>query len=449
MMDLLQEARNIINQVDTQMADLFVQRMGAVEMVAQYKKAHGMPILDPEREEAVIGNGSARVEDETLREYYIEFMRDTMSLSRRYQQRLLQGMKVAHTDFQAAYDAAENGEWDGAVLPLENSYNITMGRGALSHADAYMKLDRKVLIVTDSGVPAQYAETVAACCGTPVMVTIPQGEGSKSLENFEMLCRTMLENGFTRTDCVVAVGGGVVGDLAGFAAASFMRGIDFYQIPTTVLSQVDASVGGKVAINLAQIKNCVGAFHQPKAVLIDPEVLSTLPPRQIANGLAEAVKMAINFDEGLLALFETDDPLAHIDEIIAASLQIKAAVVKADEKESGLRRVLNFGHTIGHGIETAVGLGDLYHGECVALGMLPMCSDALRPRVKAILEKLGLPTACTADPEAVWEAISHDKKLSGDTITVVYAPKAGSFELRSMPVADLKETVCAFLGKKE
>ena len=329
----------------------------------------------------------------------------------------------------------------------KNSYQITIERGALSQADRYMKLSRKVLIVTDSGVPAQYAQAVANCCAKPVVVTVPQGEGSKNLGNFEMLCRKMLQNGFTRTDCVVAVGGGVVGDLAGFAAASFMRGIDFYNIPTTVLSQVDSSVGGKVAIDLDGIKNCVGAFHQPKAVLIDPDVLQTLPQRQIANGLAEAVKMAVNFDETLLSQFEREDYLSHIDEIIAASLRIKAAVVKADEKESGLRRVLNFGHTIGHGIETAAGLENLYHGECVALGMLPMCSDALRPRVKAILQKLNLPTVCNVDPHAVWEAMLHDKKLSGNTITVVYAEKAGSFELRSMPVTDLKETVWSFLEK--
>ena len=331
----------------------------------------------------------------------------------------------------------------------QNSYNITILRGALARANDYMKLDRKVLIVTDSGVPAQYAATVAACCGTPVMVTVPQGEGSKSFENFQLLCRTMLQKGFTRTDCVVAVGGGVVGDLAGFAAAAFMRGIDFYNIPTTVLSQVDSSVGGKVAIDMDGIKNCVGAFHQPKAVLIDPQVLTTLPPRQIANGLAEVVKMAVTFDEDLLALLETGDCLSQIEQIIAASLKIKAAVVKADEKESGLRRVLNFGHTIGHGIESAVGLNALYHGECVALGMLPMCSHSLRPRVKAILEKLNLPTTCSADPEAVWAAMCHDKKLSGDTITVVYAPAAGSYQLRSMPIEDLKETVYAFVGKKE
>lgn len=429
-MDLLQEARAIINDVDAQMAELFVQRMRAAEMVAQYKQAHGMPILDPEREEAVIRNGSARVEDPALKAYYVDFMRSTMALSRQYQQKLLHNAKT---------------EAEVTVELGKNSYVITIQRGALSHADDYLKLDRKVLVVTDSGVPTEYAMAVAACCQSPVIVTVPQGEGSKSLPNFEMLCRTMLRHGFTRTDCVVAVGGGVVGDLAGFAASAFLRGIDFYNIPTTVLSQVDSSVGGKTAIDLDGIKNCVGAFHQPKAVLIDPDVLKTLPERQVASGLAEAVKMAVTFDESLLSLFEKGDPLSCIDRIIAASVQIKAAVVKADERESGLRRVLNFGHTIGHGIETAAGL---YHGECVALGMLPMCSQALRPRVQAILQRLNLPTSCTASPDAVWAAIAHDKKRSGDTITVVYAPKAGSFELRAMPIGELKETVYAFLGGK-
>ena len=182
----------------------------------------------------------------------------------------------------------------------KDSYTITIRPGALSQASSYMDLDRKVLVVTDDGVPAGYAAAVASCCAHPVIVTLPQGESTKDLRNFELLCRTMLREGFTRTDCVAAVGGGVVGDLAGFAAASFMRGIDFYNIPTTVLSQVDSSVGGKVAIDMDGIKNCVGAFHQPKAVLIDPEVLRTLPPRQISNGLAEAVKMAATFDAELL-----------------------------------------------------------------------------------------------------------------------------------------------------
>ena len=330
----------------------------------------------------------------------------------------------------------------------KNSYPVIIERGVLHRADAHLYLQRKVLVVTDSGVPQEYAKAIADQCAAPTVVTLPQGEGSKNIRNFEALCRTMLEQDFTRSDCVVAVGGGMVGDLAGFAAASFMRGIDFYNVPTTVLSQVDSSIGGKVAIDLDGIKNCVGAFYQPKAVLIDPDVLATLPKRHVSAGLAEAVKMAVTFDEETLSFFEQGDVLGHIDEIIARSLRSKAAVVKEDERETGLRRVLNFGHTIGHGIETAAGLDTLHHGECVALGMLPMCSDDLRPRLRAILEKLDLPTTCSADADAVWQAIAHDKKRAGDAITVAYAPHAGSYELKQISLQELKETVYRFLNGK-
>lgn len=323
----------------------------------------------------------------------------------------------------------------------ENSYTVTVERGALQQANRIFNLDRKVLIVTDDGVPVQYTETVAALCKDAITVTVPQGESSKSLASFEHILSVMLDNRFTRTDCVVAVGGGVVGDLAGFVAASFLRGVDFYNVPTTVLSQVDSAVGGKVAVNLNGIKNCVGAFYQPQAVLIDPNVLKTLPARHVANGLAEAVKMAVTFDADLFARFETENPLQSIDEIIAASVKAKARVVEQDEKEAGLRRVLNFGHTIGHGIEAAAGLDKLYHGECVAIGMLPMCGNTLRPRVKAVLETLGLPTACDVDVDAVWAALTHDKKLSGDTIAVIFAPKAGTYEIKEMPLCCFKETV--------
>ncbi|MBR3936018.1 MAG: 3-dehydroquinate synthase, partial [Oscillospiraceae bacterium] len=170
-------------------------------------------------------------------------------------------------------------------LPLGN-YDITIERGVLKRAGEIINLDRRVLIVTDSGVPEEYAKTVADQCKAPFVITVPMGEESKSLGTFEKLCAAMLEHGFDRSDCVVAVGGGVVGDLSGFAAASYMRGIDFYNIPTTVLSQVDSSVGGKTAVNFGKIKNIIGAFYQPKAVLIDPDTLKTLSERHFSNGLA-------------------------------------------------------------------------------------------------------------------------------------------------------------------
>ena len=248
-------------------------------------------------------------------------------------------------------------------IPLaQNSYDIVIERGVLARAGEELNLNRKVLIVTDTGVPQVYAQQVAACCQQPFIVCVEQGEGSKSIAVWESLLHKMLAEGFTRFDAVVAVGGGVVGDLAGFCAASYMRGVDFYNIPTTLLSQVDSSVGGKTAVNFEGIKNIIGAFYQPKKVLIDPAVLETLEHRHFGAGLAEAIKMAVCFDEELFSFIETQDAQQNIDQIIEKSIRIKAMVVEKDEKEAGLRKALNFGHTIGHAIEAN---SDLYHGECV------------------------------------------------------------------------------------
>ncbi len=327
----------------------------------------------------------------------------------------------------------------------KESYDIVVERGALSHVDELLNLGRRVLIVTDDGVPSEYAETVAAACADPIIVTYPQGEDTKSFEVLADVCAVMLENGFTRTDCVVAVGGGVIGDLSGFAAASFMRGIDFYNIPTTFLSQVDSSIGGKTAINHEGVKNCVGAFYHPKKVIIDPDVLSTLPARQVSNGLAEAIKMAATCDKALFEKIEAGNPMEMLDEIIVSSLKIKKYVVERDAKEKSLRRVLNFGHTLGHGIESQAALreGDraLYHGECVALGMLPMCAPEVRDRLVSVLKKAGLPTETDIDVQAALAAVSHDKKMDGNKINYVYCPAIGAFEFRSASLDEYAKVV--------
>ena len=320
-----------------------------------------------------------------------------------------------------------------------NSYDIIIERGILQKADRYFNLNRKVLIVADSGVPASYAKAVAACCAKPYIETFPQGEANKNIHTYQSILSRLVAEGFSRTDCIIAVGGGVAGDMAGFAAASYMRGIDFYNVPTTLLSQVDSSIGGKVAIDFENYKNIVGAFYQPKGVLIDPDVLQTLPARQIANGLAEAIKMAATCDEKLFELLETADPMEHIEAIIEGSLKIKKSVVEQDPKEKGLRKVLNFGHTVGHAIETVCGLSELYHGECVALGMLMMADAAPRARLLAVLEKAGLPTAFSYDKEKVICAMAMDKKVAGGMITVVYLPEIGRFELRQIALADLQK----------
>lgn len=318
----------------------------------------------------------------------------------------------------------------------ENSYDIIVERGILKEAGKYLNLNRRVLIVTDSGVPQVYAETVAKQCDKPIICIVKEGEVSKSLEVFGELLSKMLNNSFSRKDCVIAVGGGVVGDISGFAASAYMRGIDFYNIPTTLLSQIDSSIGGKTAINFGGVKNIVGAFYHPKKVLIDPELLETLPERQISNGLAEAIKMALTSDKELFDMFENMDVKENIDEIIVRSLNIKRKVVEQDEKESGLRKILNFGHTIGHGIESS-NISKLYHGECVALGLIPMCGERIRRRVIEVLKKCNLYNLVKFDWDAIKDAAFHDKKADGDIVTVTTVAEIGSFEMKTMKCSDV------------
>lgn len=334
------------------------------------------------------------------------------------------------------------------IIPVnlgENSYNITLERGALKKAGEIFDLERHALIITDSGVPREYAETVARRAKRADIVTFDQGEKSKNFDTLRTLLRALTENGFTRSDCVVAVGGGVVGDIAGFAASMFMRGIDFYNIPTTLLSQVDSSIGGKTAVDFEGYKNIIGAFKQPKGVIIDPDVLGTLPRRQLSNGLSESIKMALTSDRELYTAIRDGNAFEDIDNVIYRSLLIKKNVVEQDERETGLRRILNFGHTVGHAVESKCGLTELYHGECVAIGMMPMLSPCMREEVASVLAKYDLPSKSPVPAEKLSEAMSHDKKVDGNFINAVFVPEAGKFEIKKLKFEDfanlIKETL--------
>lgn len=310
----------------------------------------------------------------------------------------------------------------------ERSYDIVIGSGALDMVGEHFDLNRRVLIITDENVPVKYPRKVKKYCKEGEILTLPSGEGTKSLAFLEKIHTKLIQMKLTRGDCVVAVGGGVIGDLAGFAAATYMRGIDFYNIPTTLLSQVDSSIGGKTAINLGGVKNIVGAFHQPRAVLVDTDTLQTLPERHYASGLCEAIKMAVCFDKELFEKFEKmtyEEIKENIEYFIGGALSIKKRVVEADERESGLRKALNFGHTIGHGIESATNLGELYHGECVAIGMLPFSSDEVRERLEAVLKKVGLPTRYTGELQDVLHYTLHDKKSVDDGCSAIFVEKVG------------------------
>ena len=337
-------------------------------------------------------------------------------------------------------------EFIGTKLTMNlgpRSYDIILKRGALENLYQFARLDRRVAIVTDSGVPEAYARRVADQCRDARIITVPQGEASKSLKILETVLRQMLDFGMGRGDLVVAVGGGVVGDLAGFAASIYMRGVDFINCPTTTLSMIDSSIGGKTAVDLGDTKNIVGTFWQPKLVIVDPDTLSTLPQRHFVNGLAEAVKAALLADPELFIIFEQGDVDARIDEIIYRCLRFKKNIVEQDETEQGMRKALNFGHTLGHGIEAVRGIKGrrttgLYHGECVALGMLPMIeSKTLQKRVRAVYRRLGLPLRASYDKQKVLAEMLHDKKAQAGQITLIKVPGLGCWRTETVPAAAL------------
>lgn len=332
------------------------------------------------------------------------------------------------------------------ISPGGNTYDVTVEKGCLDRASELLDLDRKCLVVTDDGVPRGYAEKIARQCKEHHLVTVIRGEQSKSMGTLESLLNTMLENSFTRTDCVVAVGGGMPGDLAGFAAATYMRGIDFYNIPTTLLSQADSSIGGKTAVNLGGVKNIVGSFHQPKGVLIDPDTIETLSERQRAAGMAEIIKAGLIADAELFGYIE-EKQARDLDmmKVIEAALRVKKKVVEEDERESGIRRILNFGHTIGHGIESVTGM---LHGECVAVGMIPMCSRKVRQRLIPVLESTGLATSAECDPGEVFEAVMHDKKIAGDVIRTAYVSEPGTAEVVEVEAEELRRRINSICHKQ-
>ena len=314
----------------------------------------------------------------------------------------------------------------------ERSYDITVGSGLLAECERFMDLDRRVAIVTDSGVPREYAEAIAKKAKTAKIITFPEGEPSKNLATFEYICRQMLEFGMQRKDAVVAVGGGVTGDMAGFAASCYMRGVDFYNVPTTLLSQVDSSVGGKTAIDFLGVKNILGAFYQPKAVLIDTDTLKTLPSEHIRAGMAEIIKMAMTSDKELFERIERGE--RELSALITDAIKIKKNVVEIDEREGSLRRILNFGHTFGHGIEA---LGGRLHGECVALGMLPMCEGEARERLVGVLRAVELPTKFDGDSQLALSYAKSDKKGDNDEVFAITVSVIGHANIEKMTFAEI------------
>lgn len=302
----------------------------------------------------------------------------------------------------------------------------------------------KVCIVTDRNVEALYLEETRVAFrsgGFEVCsFVIDGGESSKTMDVATSLVNFLAEMQFVRTDLVVALGGGIVGDLSGFAASMYMRGIDFVQIPTTVLAAVDSSVGGKTAVNLPEGKNLAGSFHQPIKVIIDPGVFDTLPLDIYNQGLAESIKAGVIADKYLFESFELGS--FDIEEVIAKSVAIKARIVSEDETERGVRTLLNLGHTIAHAIEKASAY-EIAHGDAVAIGLYTVTkatgSVKLTERIYRTLTMNGLPWACDIPKEEILAQIALDKKRRGDKIRLVVPIRIGECEIRELPLDEARE----------
>ena len=340
------------------------------------------------------------------------------------------------------------------------SYDILMERGLLSRAGelcrAALPKASRLFVVTDSTVGPLYLNRIIPALENAGFETavceIPAGEASKCVEQLSRLWECMMDFGLTRTDAVVALGGGVVGDLAGFAAATILRGVDFVQIPTTLLAQVDSSVGGKVAIDLQHGKNLAGAFWQPRLVLMDPAVLGTLDDKTFADGMAEVIKYGCIRDAAFLSWLEQhpsrQEIMAEIEHVLYTCCDIKRSVVVEDERDTGARMVLNFGHTLGHAYELAGHYQTWTHGQAVAAGMVKAAELGvamgitpadLPERIGVLLGCFGLPVSIPCTHADYAAAIGLDKKGAGDSISVILLEEAGRAVAHPMPKAKLLE----------
>ena len=333
------------------------------------------------------------------------------------------------------------------------SYPILIGGNllpSLGRQCAKLRLGNRCAVISDANVARRHARPALASLRAagfePVLITVPAGETSKSLKTFESCCDQLARHRLERRSFIVALGGGVVGDLAGFAAAAYLRGIDFVQVPTTLLAQVDSSVGGKVGVNLPAGKNLVGAFYQPRFVLCDLDTLDTLPKREFLSGMAEVIKYGIIHDAPLFQRLERDLDLllernaGTLTEVISQCCEIKAKIVGEDEREGGVRAILNFGHTIGHAIEAISGYGKFLHGEAISIGQVlaaKLSSAVLglpvaeAQQIEALLRRAGLPVALrfnAGQQRRLFDAMRLDKKVSAGEIRFVLARRIGKVQ---------------------
>lgn len=335
-------------------------------------------------------------------------------------------------------------------------YNIVIDKGILPKSGNMIKevtSAERVAVITDDTVGKLYSDVVMKSLSDAGFETFkfvfPHGEKSKNISTFSSILEFLAESGLTRTDALVALGGGVVGDVAGFAAASYLRGIDFIQIPTTLLACVDSSVGGKTAIDLKAGKNLAGAFYQPKLVIADFETLSTLTDGIFADGMAEVIKYGVIFDKAFFEFLRDNEAKDNLEYVITRCVELKRDIVNADEKEKGVRALLNFGHTVGHAIEKCSGY-KIPHGSAVAVGMViisraaykcSFCDENYADIIASLNKKYSLPVSTDFSASELSSAAMADKKRAGDKIKLIIPEALGNCVIKSVPTSELEKII--------
>jgi len=325
-------------------------------------------------------------------------------------------------------------------IPIkDNEYNVYISNNLLSHLEDYIDVSRETVIITDTNIPPVYLEKIKPKFNDLVIKFIPQGEHSKSMEIAYLLINELLDMNVSRSSQFIALGGGVVGDLTGFISSIYMRGVDFIQIPTTLLSQIDSSVGGKTGINSENSKNSIGSFKQPIAVLIDPLTLLTLEDRQLYNGYAEMIKYALIRSKPLYESLLKDDIMSNIEQKIYDCLIIKKDIVLQDTFDKGERQLLNFGHTIGHAIEQ-YSKYNLLHGEAISVGMVNITTNPIiKSSICKLLTKYNLPQSYEYDKSEIFNIIKNDKKVASNKINIAFVEELGNGFITSISIEKMKE----------
>lgn len=433
--DDIKNLREKIAEIDVKLAYDFTERMKLVKEIGEIKKELSLPICDAEQEKRVIDRNVTFVDDE-LKTYYKNLTVKLIELSKQYQKNKEDIYK--RNNVKIGY-----GILDDIWTVLNNNDNLK----DISN--------RKICIFYDVNVPEKFVKKIITIFPNAYVKSMPQGELSKSILVYNDCIEYLVNKEFNRNDILISLGGGSIGDVVGFISSTYMRGMRYISIPTTLLSQVDASVGGKNAINISGIKNVIGTFNEPQQVVIDIELLQTLSIRQISNGIAESIKMGLTLDEELLndieelciIKYENDrdanrlinENRALIEKIIKRSIELKLNIVENDFKEQELRRVLNFGHTVGHAIESYYNSDKYLHGECVGLGMLAMIDIGIKHKLIEILKLSGLPYEIKIDRDEMMKRIKHDKKSDGEGYHIIVCNKIGTYEQKYASIQEIND----------